>query len=387
FMEEMQLHTPPLFELILPMTTSGQRLFWLRSKYSEIVKAFEFVKEPGPSDIDLIPLVEDPDLMLDANKLLEEYVSYCTRSSFKKFKVDYLRPFIARSDPAQNSGLVPAVVSAKAALSRFAEFSESSSIPTYPIIGVGCLPFRGRLSPESVSQFEKEYPGIRTVTIQSAFRADFPESKVKDAISSLNSGLNSRPRVFDADEMEKIRQLNKIFSPIYRRTIEDLAVINDIARYVPARRERKLHIGLLGYSRSVGKLKLPRAITFTSAFYSLGVPPEFIGIGRGIKKAQEVHLLDFLLETYLYLKEDLQFAGHFLNKGNLEALSKNSKAWSGIKEDVLLAEDLLSLEFGPRTHEHQIYRNVTSNIRLLLEEKKDPSSDLLKAAEIRRSLG
>ncbi|MFH1751215.1 MAG: phosphoenolpyruvate carboxylase, partial [Candidatus Micrarchaeota archaeon] len=47
FMEEMQLHTPPLFELILPMTTSGQRLFWLRSKYSEIVKAFEFVKEPG----------------------------------------------------------------------------------------------------------------------------------------------------------------------------------------------------------------------------------------------------------------------------------------------------------------------------------------------------
>lgn len=387
FMEEMQLHTPPLFELILPMTDSAQKLFFIRSKYAEIVKAFEFVKEPGPSDVSIIPLIEEPSLMLDANILLDEYVVLCNKSAFKKFDVDYIRPFIARSDPALTCGLVPAVISAKAALSKVHEFSEESSIPSFPILGVGSLPFRGHLSPDSIPGFEKEYSGVRTATVQSAFRSDFPEKKVLDGVEKLNSGLNGKPRVFSKEEIANIAKLNSLFTPFYQSTIENLEIINEIAKYVPARRERKLHIGLLGYSRKVGKLKLPRAITFTAAFYSLGIPPEFVGLGRGLKEAQKHNLLDFLLDTYLNLKNDLEFSGRFLNKENLNHLAKNSKEWAGIKEDVAIAEELLSLELGPKAHEDMIYRNITSNIRLLLEEKKDLSHDLLKAAEIRRSLG
>ncbi|MEK6954728.1 MAG: phosphoenolpyruvate carboxylase [Candidatus Micrarchaeota archaeon] len=387
FMEEMNLHTPPLFELILPMTTDAQKLFFIRSKYGEIVKAFEFVKEPGPSDVSIIPLIEEPSLMLETNVLLEEYVALCNKSAFKKFPVEYIRPFIARSDPALTCGLVPAVISAKAALSKIHEFSEKSSIPAFPILGVGSLPFRGHLSPDNISGFEEEYSGVRTVTVQSAFRADFPEKKVLDGVEKLNAGLKGKARVYSGDEIAKISKLNSLFSPIYQSTIENLEIINEIAKYVPARRERKLHIGLLGYSRKVGKLKLPRAITFTAAFYSLGVPPEFVGLGRGLKEAQKHHLLDFLLDTYLNLKSDLEFSGRFLNKENLNSLAKNSKDWAGVKEDVALAEELLSLEFGPKAHEDMIYRNITSNIRLLLEEKKDLSHELLKAAEIRRSLG
>ncbi len=387
FMEEMRLHAPPLFELILPMTSSAQRLFFLRSKYSEIVKAFEFVKEPGPSDINLIPLVEEPSLMLEADKLLDEYVSLCTRSAFKKYPIDYLRPFIARSDPALNSGLVPAVLCAKAALSRFFEFSEKTSIPTYPIIGVGSLPFRGGLSPESIRAFEQTYPGVRTVTVQSAFRADFPETKVKTAIDSLNSGLDSKARVFSKEEIEKIRKLSLLFSAPYRHSIEQLDEITQVSHYVPARRERKLHIGLLGYSRTVGARQLPRAIGFTASLYSLGIPPEFIGTGRGLMEAQKHGLFDFLLDAYPSLKADLGFAGNYLNKENLAEFASKSEAWKKVQQDVELTEDLLGVELGPASPSHFIHRNITSNIRLLLSEKKDISAELLRAAEMRNSLG
>ncbi len=386
-MEEMKLHSPPLFELILPMTTSAEKLFWLRSKYSEIVKAFEFIKPPGPEDISLIPLVEETHLMLNAHVLLDEYLSLCTRSAFKKYDVEYLRPFIARSDPALNSGLIPSVISAKAALSRFAEFTERTSVLTFPIIGVGSLPFRGHLSPENIKPFEKDYAGVRTVTIQSAFRADFPEENVKKGISSLNSGLSSKARVFDKGELNQIQKLNDLFSTPYKKTIENLEIINDISKSVPSRRERKLHIGLFGYSRQVGKKHMPRAIPFTCALYSLGVPPEFIGTGRGLQEAQKHNLLDFLQDIYLGLKPDLIAAGRYLNKDNLQELAKNSKTWKNVVEDVELTEKLLSLELGPIDHEHKIHKNLTSNIRLLIDAKKNISSELVRAAEIRNSLG
>ena len=64
----------------------------------------------------------------------------------------------------------------------------------------------------------------------------------------------------------------------YERQIEVIApFINAVAAYVPARRARKLHIGLFGYSRCVAGVCLPRAISFATALYSVGIPPEFLG--------------------------------------------------------------------------------------------------------------
>ncbi len=387
-MEEMKLHAPPVFEVILPMTTSAKELFFLRSKYAEIVKAFEVLKTPGPQDIELIPLVEEPEEMLGVGTLLREYVAVCQGSPFKKFDVEYLRPFLARSDPALNAGMVPAVLAVKGALSQCAEFSEETGIPTHPILGAGSLPFRGHLSPENLENFIEEYPGLRTVTVQSAFRADYPLPTVKKAIGRLNSGLNQKARRLEAQEAKDVEALVALFTKEYRAAIEDLApAIKNVAAFVPPRRERKQHIGLFGYARSIGKHSLPRAITFTGALYSMGVPPELIGTGRGLLQAKKEGKLETLLDLYVHLQDDVEAAGRYLNQENLKTLASQEKAWKLVQEDVLAIENVLGIELGPQTQAQEEHNKLTGKIRQILGKAKNPQKEIVEAAVLRQSMG
>ncbi|MBI4196288.1 MAG: phosphoenolpyruvate carboxylase [Deltaproteobacteria bacterium] len=392
--KEYRLHTPPLFEVILPMTTDASQLLMVIKKYREALKYEKAIFEEvvaGLGKIEMIPLIEGSVTLLKSRRILHEYVRGYEK--LFKYKPPYLRPFIARSDPALDAGFIPAVLSARAAISEYYRFEEESGIPVYPIIGVGSLPFRGGLSPTRLGRFLENYAGVRTVTIQSAFRYDYPLPQVKKAIRFLNHGLRRHRAVLFSDkEIREMTTLAEQFSALYRPVIRKLApMINDIVQYVPSHRERIPHSGHFGYSRSMEKqkIKLPRAIAFVAVFASLGVPPTFIGTGRGLRSLIEQGK-EKLLQKYLpTLREDIEDTGRYLNWENLKFLIRENPAWAPIREDVLFLEEFLGKRLGPEKPDQFIHRNLTSNIYHLWKQGKPEElrKEILHAGQVRRSLG
>ncbi|HLD75405.1 MAG TPA: phosphoenolpyruvate carboxylase, partial [Candidatus Norongarragalinales archaeon] len=365
---EVGMHAPVLFEAILPMTKSADQLHFLHQRYRQVAKAFD-----APDALELIPLVEEVQAIGKIDELLETYVKTEPR--------EYLRVFLARSDPALNAGNVAATLASKIGLDKIRDFSEKTGLAAYPIIGVGSLPFRGGLNPETVDSFFEEYAGVHTVTIQSAFRYDYEPDQVGKAMEKINEKKPLAPRVV----LEAAGSALKKFTQEYQKLLEGIAeTVNAVCAYVPKRRERRLHVGLFGYARKMQGTNLPRAIAFCAGMYSLGVPPELLGVGSALRKLSQKER-DALYETYLYFEEDLKKAGHFLNHENLHALS-HTAGWAAVEEDVKKLEEQIG-RLGPHEDGHFIHRNLTSNVRLLMKTKQDVSQEIVRAGELRKSLG
>jgi len=386
--KDMGFAEPPVFEIILPMADSAKKMMYIQKTFTEFSKSIGklFGYKKTLDYLNILPLMEDVGDLLHPERILNSY--FAMHKKYYGFTPPYLRPHIARSDPAMNAGLVPAVLSAKAAISGFYKFGEKKNIAVYPAIGVGSLPFRGACNPNNINEFLDEYKGIRTVYIQSAFRYDYPLEDVKKSIRLINKQAPLlKPERYSGEEIEEIGRINETAGKYYRKTVEQLApFINKKSEYVPRRRERRLHIGLFGYARAIGNKKLPRAIPFTAILYSLGVPPEFIGTGRAIKRLNKKQLT-LAEKIYKNFKRDLVYAGRFLNKHNLKELEKMNSAWRGIAEDIEILEKYFGLELGPWSNEDMIYRNLTGNVLLKLKDKKDISELIAHTGKYRRSLG
>jgi phosphoenolpyruvate carboxylase len=185
--------------------------------------------------------------------------------------------------------------------------------------------------------------------------------------------------------------------------IESLApFINSIAAYVPARRARKLHIGLFGYSRCVAGVCLPRAISFSAALYSIGLPPEFLGI-KALSKLNDKEWAS-LRKHYLKLDFDLKVAGEFVSWENLNMLMEMSQATakragmneedlkaslSMLQEDLKTVEDKLSFKLGPKDLAQRKHQNYTNNFLISYLQKDDAEAKraLVESAKLRRCLG
>lgn len=270
----------PICEVILPMTTSARCLDRIYRYYTDHIIArqhrrfrdgditiAEWIGRSYPESIQVIPLFEDVDSMLRAASIVEEYLE-------DKDLTDQ-RVFLARSDTALNYGLAAAALANKIALADFGELAVRSGVRIHPIIGMGSAPYRGGLSPLTAERVGTEYPSVVTFTIQSAFKYDYPAEQVRTACDYLRSRPVGSPSPVDR---ERAMALMKGYSESYRSRVVELAPrINRMARHVPSRRARKLHIGLFGYARELDGVSLPRAISFTCSLYSLGLPPELIG--------------------------------------------------------------------------------------------------------------
>ena len=370
------MDTPPIFEVIIPMTTSHLELERVRNYYerviigqketrlgSEKISVKEWVGDFQPERINIIPLFENLEAISGCDAIVSKYLQ-------GKRDLEYQRVFLARSDPALNYGSTSAVLLSKIALQKLHAVEEKSSIPILPIIGVGGAPFRGNFTPQNVNNCGEEYPSVQTYTVQSSFKYDHPHRDVVNAVDMINH-VHRRPPL-QIDEKRAMEFVKKM-SAAYETQLKEMAdVINGLSVFVPGRRARKLHVGLFGYSRSMKGIKLPRAIKFCAAFYSIGLPAELLGLSAlSEKEFDELHGL------YTKIDEDLKDSTRYLNMANLDRMPQAVR--KGVKKALEYIECEPDEEYAEITT--RIYDNFKTGKHTHLAE------DIKAAAWKRRFLG
>ena len=315
--------TPPIWEVILPFTTSADELLRVDAYYREVVagkqdhdlpgggKVRDWLGEYYPEAVNVIPLLEDEPRLLQADTLVETYLQGLGREAPR------MRVFLARSDPALNYGLVGAVLLTKVALQRLHRLETRLGIPIYPIVGVGGAPFRGNFRPGRVGRFLREHPSVQTFTVQSSFKYDYPHDEVAKAVQEIAAHRRQAPTPID--EARALELFDRAKKRYHEQVAKVADWVNAVAGSVPQRRDRRLHIGLFGYSREAGDgqkgVVLPRAITFAASMYSLGVPPELLGLDALSKDD-----LSFLREVAPHIFDDLSDALRYANEECVERL-------------------------------------------------------------------
>ena len=367
--------TAPIQEVILPFTTSAEELALVEAYYRHVIVGQEshtllgsrlvkdWVGEFYPKRLRIIPLIEDMEHLFYCDKIVEEYL--------EGRDLPAQRVFLARSDPALNYGIVGAELVLKVGLSRLYDLEKRLGIPLYPIIGAGSVPFRGHLTPVNIERALKEYPSAHTFTVQSAFKYDYDKDTVRDGIAQLRAHERSEPTPIDQERARAI--IDKTTAEYQAQVRRLITIISAASRYVPRRRDRKLHVGLFGYGRTLDgvgdEVTLPRAIGFAASMYSIGIPPELLGL-----TALDQDDLAFVREVYPSLDGDLRAALRFTNERHVRDL---------------LGEDYLALVGQFADEIDRVHEGLTSAIRAGMDTHThvDISRYVGEAGQLRRFLG
>jgi phosphoenolpyruvate carboxylase len=363
----------PIFEVILPMTASARCIDRIYRYYTDFIikrqdasfregdiRIREWIGQFKPDRINVIPLFEERDKMLTAHEMVREYLS-------DKPDITHQRVFLARSDPAMNYGLVAAVLFNKIALMHLSALSEETGVALYPIIGVGSAPFRGNLAPHTVRRVTEEYPSVHTFTVQSSFKYDHPPQAVVEATQQLKDRKTGRPML--VDEKRCLPVIDRYSERFYTQIVDLAPIINEVAAHVPERRKRKLHIGLFGYSRENQGIKLPRAIRFTAALYSIGIPPELLALSALTKQD-----LALVREFYIHLDNDIWDALRYFNPDSPflpEGLSSFLGPYAG--------------DVSPDPEHKELTDRICSHLKA--GKTGNVAEHILAAANVRRFLG
>ncbi len=303
---------------------------------------------------------------------------------------DYLRVFIGKSETAISAGHLSSAIACKLAISECADAQEKLGVEIYPILGGGALPFRGGISPNNLNNFTREYSGTKTYTIQSGVRYDYDQREAIEMINALKQKVHYKPIIYPDEEKKKIIDMMAIFSKNYLQELyEILDYVTEASFYVPNQRERILEISDVSYYRSIRNIKamfkvyqnkkaankisrlalerfgnLPRAIKLSAALYSLGLPPELLGVGNSIAEIKEElgqEWVDQLLDhIYPSIEDDIKFSSRFYhhNKFETKRISNGLKALKSI------------FPFNPP---EEVHESLSKTALIIIIEKSTPT--------------
>ncbi|KKG08788.1 phosphoenolpyruvate carboxylase [Methanosarcina sp. 2.H.A.1B.4] len=360
-------------EFVHPMTGTVREII---DAQQHMVDVSELAKKEFGFEMEvprIIPLIEDAPALLNAKELAKSTL-FAWKERFgtapEKFRV-----FLGKSDSALSFGHVASTLSCKYAINGISELESELDTEMGIIFGAGTLPFRGHLDLKNAENFFREYRGIGTITLQSAVRYSHEKGDAEALVNLAKKKLPETPELFSLEEKEELVNLIGIFGTRYSRIIRELSsTINQLADLLPQQRDRLMHSGSGGYSRSapdisgiirlcrsdIGKelnasmpaenLHLPRAIKFTGALYSIGLPPEFIGTGTALKEAREKlgdEACERLLTKYFpSLASDLSFASGYLDL-NVASRFLSGACLKEVQRDIEVLNDTFNLETRP----------------------------------------
>src|SRR5947207_3172140 len=274
-----------------------------------------FAEHPIGESVHLTPRIPNPALEPTQAKIVLEVLQSLPRHA------DIARVFHNRERPPILELIHPMTTSARE-LDRVREYYERF------VAGMEQVTFRGGLAPRNVDRVLATYPSVQTFTIQSAFKYDHPPDAVRDGIAKLRAHARSAPVAIEQDRA--IELIDRLVAR-YQSEVQELApLVNTVARAVPRRRLRKMHVGLFGYNGESAGVRPPRAIPFCASLDSLGLPPELIGLAAVTDSDWS-----WLRATVPSIEQDLVDAARYLDRDAIAGLP------SAVRESVQRALSLV----------------------------------------------
>jgi len=349
---------PGVREMVHAMTTVDE-LKRTRDRARSILKMMQRdLKFAEGSDIQVIPLFEGVPELLSLRIILPKFTE----------ELRGQRLFLGKSETSLVYGHAATSLAFKIALADIASVANTLGTSYYPIFGGGSLPFRGHITLENIENVLAEYKGVRTYTVQSGMRYDHGPEKTRYLVEKIRSGVGGKDSFeFSDDDRDLIVKSIVVFAKNY---LEDLLEIADkvveVSTFVPNQRERLLESTDVAYYQAIRDvdtflqfcsdsedrnqiarldhkklLTLPRSIRFTAALYTVGLPPELLGMGAALTEIGEKlgqawldHLLD---EVFPSLRGDLAFASMFLREDSTDDpfITKRIRTGLGTLRDLV----------------------------------------------------
>jgi len=164
--KDLKLHYPPVFEVILPMTTKAEQLVYLQTKFAELSNllrkdAQTKIGTGSPEAIEIIPLIEDIPYLLKVDALLEEYISFYKQKLSRIKEIEYIRPFTAS---LYSLGIPPEIIGVGRALRVVQKEGLGEVLEKYYLnLTYDLKEACGFVNRENIKRLKRKYPNLESM--------------------------------------------------------------------------------------------------------------------------------------------------------------------------------------------------------------------------------